>query len=750
MRKTIVMFAATVCAALFVSALSLTFVSIDARPAAAANTTYTPEVLGSFEAKEGQSIARGVNTSGQVVGQAQKRLPNATSPLQLRAFFWDGGSIEDLGTLGGPTGAARGINDSGQTVGFSRPLPTSNQQQAFVTERGADGTTQLVALGALPDFPSSEAFAINESGQIVGRSSILPASGLIRSGRAFLYRENENGMAAMDNLGVLSEGDTYSEAWAINDSGQVVGESGTDEDHGQAFLYSGGSMKPLGILSGQLYSEAFGIDDSGQIVGWSYTSRSSVQGRAFIYRDGEMKDLGTLKDDSYSMARAIDEHGRVVGQSRDAGSQNRAFLWEDGVMTDLNTLIPADPSLKLLDAYAISESGKIVGSAIKDGLVRPFVLTPNDASAPNTTRTVSPGPDVAGWNNEDVTVTLDATDEGGSNVKEVTYRINGDVNTVHGDRATFDITTEGENTITYSATDHAGNTEVPKTLVVRIDKSAPEFSCDQPDDAWHGDDVTLDCTASDGGSGLANSADGNFSLSTNVADGEETDNASTSSKVLTDAARNSVTAGPIGGNKVDKKAPVVSITTSPSGDEYELGDDVTVSYACTDGGSGTASCSGRVASGGKLDTTRVGQHTFSVDASDEVGNVSLKSLVYHVKYDFTGFFSPVDNPEALNRVKAGSAIPVKFSLGGDQGLGIFAEANGSSFPRSGPIPCDSTDSVDAVEQTVSANSSGLIYDDATNLYTYVWKTRKDWTGCRQLVVKLDDGREYRANFKFFK
>ena len=659
MRRTVVMLAATACVALFVSALSLAYVGIDARPAAAANITYTPEILSGFEATEGLSIARGVNTSGQVVGQSPKRFPNVTPPLQSRAFFWDGGSIEDLGTLGGLSGAARGINDTGQIVGFSRPLDTSNQQ-AFVTS-AADGTTQLEALGALPGFPSSEAFAINEpeqigeSGEIVGRS-FLPTSGLIRSGRAFLYGKNENGVAEMDNLGVLSEGDAYSEAWAINDSGQVVGESGTDENHGQAFFYSGGTMKPLGTLDGQLYSEAFGINNSGQIVGWSYNSRTPVQGQAFIYRDGEMEELGTLPDDSYSMARAIDEHGRVVGQSLDASGRNRAFLWEDGVMTDLNTLIPADPSLRLLDAYAISESGKIVGSAIKDGVVRPFVLTP--------------------------------------------------------------------------------------------DITGPEIECGTADGLWHEEDLSISCTASDDGVGLADPADASFTLTTNVSEGTETADAPTDSREVCDAAGNCVTAGPIGGNKVDKKAPAISIATSSPGNQYELEDEVTVTYYCTDGGSGTASCSGPVASGGKLDTASVGQHTFTVEASDEVGNVGTKSFVYHVIYDFAGFFSPVDNPEVLNRVKAGSAVPVKFSLGGDQGLDIFAEADGSSFPRSEPIPCGSTDPVDRVEQTVTASSSGLTYDATTGLYTYVWKTSRGWTGCRQLVVRLDDGKEYTANFEF--
>ena len=122
-----------------------------------------------------------------------------------------------------------------------------------------------------------------------------------------------------------------------------------------------------------------------------------------------------------------------------------------------------------------------------------------------------------------------------------------------------------------------------------------------------------------------------------------------------------------------------------------------------------------------------------------------------LSWAFSGFFSPVNNLPTLNTVKSGSAIPVKFSLGGDMGLGIFyEEANGSTYPRSAAINCDSTAPVDAIEQTATAGFSSLSYDTTADQYTYVWKTDKTWQGCRQLVVKLDDGSTRRANFNFVK
>src|SRR5204863_124888 len=92
----------------------------------------------------------------------------------------------------------------------------------------------------------------------------------------------------------------------------------------------------------------------------------------------------------------------------------------------------------------------------------------------------------------------------------------------------------------------------------KIDRKAPTIGCASPDSAWHSQNVSLACTAADGGSGLASSGDASFSLSTSVAAGSESSNASTGSRQVCDSAGNCATAGPIAGNKVDRKAPTSS------------------------------------------------------------------------------------------------------------------------------------------------------------------------------------------------
>jgi len=113
-------------------------------------------------------------------------------------------------------------------------------------------------------------------------------------------------------------------------------------------------------------------------------------------------------------------------------------------------------------------------------------------------------------------------------------------------------------------------------------------------------------------------------------------------------------------------------------------------------------------------------------------------------YDFDGFFRPIDN-DGTNAAKAGRAIPVKFSLNGDQGMKIFAE----DYPRSINITCDSGISDGDEINTLTAGESSLNYDADADQYIYVWKTDESWAGaCRRLEVKLKDGTSYSADFKF--
>ena len=140
-------------------------------------------------------------------------------------------------------------------------------------------------------------------------------------------------------------------------------------------------------------------------------------------------------------------------------------------------------------------------------------------------------------------------------------------------------------------------------------------------------------------------------------------------------------------------------------------------------------------------------YTVKVQVSDDGGLTAVDSATVNVIYNFDGFFQPVNNLPTYNLVKAGQAIPVKFSLGGDQGLTIFA----AGYPKSEQIPCSSTAPADGIEETVTAGGSSLSYDPLTDTYDYVWKTAKPWANtCRQLVIKLNDGTLHRANFQFTK
>jgi hypothetical protein len=148
-----------------------------------------------------------------------------------------------------------------------------------------------------------------------------------------------------------------------------------------------------------------------------------------------------------------------------------------------------------------------------------------------------------------------------------------------------------------------------------------------------------------------------------------------------------------------------------------------------------------------------GGMTLTFDVVGEAGNTEVRTsasgaapfALMEERLRFAGFFQPVDNLPGVNSVKAGAAVPVKFSLAGDRGPGILAPGS----PRSVQRQCDTAVALANIETTVTAGGSSLTYDAAAEQYVYIWKTDPAWAGsCRELQVTLADGEVYSAMFSF--
>jgi probable HAF family extracellular repeat protein len=296
-----------------------------------------------------------INSSGQVAGWAD------SGGGVIHACLWTNGRPQDLGTLlGFQSSIARGLNSRGQAVGWSVSGKNLGDSLA-VTHACLFSAGKCVDLGTLGGR-TSQAFAINFGGRIVGVSQVSPS---VR--HAFLYRNGK-----MIDLGTLPGG-TFSLAYDINDAGQIAGISETITHAVHAFLWQRGHMADLGALPGGQVSLAYALNSLGQAAGSAVTGG---QYHAVRLLGGKISDLGTLGTDP-AVALGINDDEQIVGASNVTMTRRHAFLWENGHLLDLNTLIISSLGWTLLSAESINRTGQIACVArTKSSGRHAVVLTP--------------------------------------------------------------------------------------------------------------------------------------------------------------------------------------------------------------------------------------------------------------------------------------------------------------------------------------------------------------------------------------
>ncbi|MDE2262741.1 MAG: DUF3466 family protein [Gammaproteobacteria bacterium] len=289
------------------------------------------------------------------------------------------GALDELSLDPSESGAyANGISNSGVIAGAEVPSNGPPEPGFWTTTGGA-----MLLTGQYQSY--AQALAANDTGTIVGNyGQPGTISGLPLVWTPPGYAETPLPGLRCDNCARL---DTT--ASSINNAGLIVGsssfsDSATGASGMHAVEWQNGAITDLGGLQGSHYSSASSINDNGDVVGGSRTDQSSgAPTHAFLYRQGAMTDLGTLAGDTNSSADSINDSGQIVGSSQSA-TANRAFLYENGQIYDLNGLIaPASPLAGLVsleEAVGISAKGWIAvnGTDSRDpGWTRAFLLIPS-------------------------------------------------------------------------------------------------------------------------------------------------------------------------------------------------------------------------------------------------------------------------------------------------------------------------------------------------------------------------------------
>jgi probable HAF family extracellular repeat protein len=264
----------------------------------------------------------GINDPGEAVGMSETSAldPNGEDICGFGThhiclpFVWKNGVMTALPTVGGVNGQASAINNKGQVAGYAE-----NGMVDSTCMQGPNNRVDLPVMWTkgiaqpLPPFgkdPDGVAYGINNLGQTVGYSGTC-----IAVNSAVMWQNNM--VTQLPGLGILP-----AIAYEINDRGQIVGQGVTTDGVALATLWENNTVTALGggeLPEGDVSSFATSINNRGEAVGSSLNSDYSSWSHGLLWQNGVMYDLNTLFPASSHLfvvnASNINDSGQIAGMA---------------------------------------------------------------------------------------------------------------------------------------------------------------------------------------------------------------------------------------------------------------------------------------------------------------------------------------------------------------------------------------------------------------------------------------------------
>ncbi len=373
------------------AAMAIFLLSLHPARLNAQDTTTTYQVINLGTLGGTSSVANTINNRDWAMGAA-----NLAGNAAFHATLWANGFKIDLGTLGGtnsvvawPVKSNKGLIAGVSELSTQDPLGESFSCPAFFPADGYSCRGFIWQNGTISELPTlggnnGIASGVSGSGEVVGWAENTVHDSTCIAPQVLQFEAVIYGPAMGDvkELPPLA-GDLDGAATAVNNSGQVVGISGTCDNAigaytaAHAVLWENGKPTNIGNLGGVGWNTPTAINNLGQVAGFSDLPGDAVNGvltpnfHAFLWtRQNGIIDLGTLPGDNISEATDINDLGQVLGVSYPS---SHVFVWQKGEMTDLNSLLQPGTPLELISAGGINESGEIAGQACipSDGVCGP-------------------------------------------------------------------------------------------------------------------------------------------------------------------------------------------------------------------------------------------------------------------------------------------------------------------------------------------------------------------------------------------